>query len=106
MNFPESPSDKDVWFESSTESQPHASSSPDTPDAGPATQRGPQLPLPPARRRRVKLPMILFILTCFSTFWVGANIWDPTSFAIQAVQDGTLLPIRRTLIAHWQDGLI
>ena len=49
------------------------------------------------RPRRVRLPVILFVATCFSTFWVGANHWLPLPM-------GT--PVRQMLIAHWMDGLI
>lgn len=49
------------------------------------------------RRRRVRLPIVLFVATCLSTFWAGANHWLPLPM-------GT--PIRQMLIAHWVDGLI
>jgi len=52
---------------------------------------------PPVRRRRVKLPLILFLITCLSTFFAGAVGWIPTLDA---------MPIRRAIISHWQDGLI
>ncbi|MFO7903631.1 MAG: site-2 protease family protein [Pirellulaceae bacterium] len=48
------------------------------------------------RQRRRRLPLILFVVTCLSTFWVGANHWLPWPV------DGEL---RRMLLAHWQDGL-
>ncbi len=51
----------------------------------------------PASRRRIRLPLILFIATCLSTFWVGANHWFPLPGM------GT---VRQSLLAHWQDGLI
>jgi Zn-dependent protease len=50
-----------------------------------------------ARRRRVRLPLILFITTCLSTFWVGANHWVP--FQLEA-------SFRQVLVAYWSDGLI
>ena len=53
--------------------------------------------LEPARPRRVRLPVILFLATCLSTFWVGVNHWFPYPLM------GT---IRQELIAHWQDGLV
>lgn len=52
----------------------------------------------PARRRRVRLPVILLVATCLSTFWVGACHWFPYPV------DETLM--RQTLLTHWQDGLI
>lgn len=51
----------------------------------------------PVRRRRIKLPLILFVLTCLSTFWAGAGGW-------YATLDPML--IRRAMVSHWQDGLI
>ncbi len=33
---------------------------------------------PPVRRRKVVLPLVLFVLTCLSTFWVGVTEWNPT----------------------------
>lgn len=52
---------------------------------------------PPARRRRKKLPLILFLMTCVSTFLAGAVGWIP---ALEA------MPIRRAILSHWQDGLV
>jgi membrane-associated protease RseP (regulator of RpoE activity) len=51
----------------------------------------------PEQRRRVRLPVILFVATCLSTFWVGANHWLPIPFGPS---------VRQMLIAHWADGLI
>src|SRR5688572_28137051 len=71
-----------------------------------------QLPFPgelgerPMRRRRRKLPLTLFVLTCFSTFLAGAAAWNPWGlFALVSASDG-FMPLRRTLIAHWSDGLL
>src|SRR5437773_9712150 len=36
--------------------------------------------LRPALRRRLLLPVVLFVATCASTFWVGAAHWRPQSF--------------------------
>lgn len=58
---------------------------------------GPRFPLRrPNRGRRIKLPAILFLLTCLSTFWAGVGGW-------YALPDGML--VRRLIISHWQDGL-
>ena len=38
---------------------------------------------PPAEGRRFALPAILFVATCFSTFWLGAADWNPTGRAQQ-----------------------
>lgn len=52
---------------------------------------------PSVHRRRIKLPLVLFLLTCLSTFWAGAGGW-------YAAADAML--IRRVIVSHWQDGLI
>ncbi|NLF73859.1 MAG: site-2 protease family protein [Candidatus Anammoximicrobium sp.] len=66
-----------------------------------ATAASPQEPRqsrpPPIRRRRVKLPLILFLITCLSTFFAGAVGWIPTLEP---------MPIRRAILSQWQDGLI
>lgn len=49
------------------------------------------------RPRRVRLPVLLFLATCLSTFWVGANQWAPFP---------NYMPTRQALVAHWQDGLV
>lgn len=48
------------------------------------------------KQRRRKLPLMLFIITCLSTFWVGTNHWLPFP------PDGDF---RRMLFAQWQQGL-
>jgi membrane-associated protease RseP (regulator of RpoE activity) len=68
-----------------------------------ATQR-PQSPRP--RRRRKKLPLILFVITCISTFWVGAVGWLPMHYLSVWFFDLDAMPIRRAIVSHWQDGLI
>ncbi len=66
---------------------------------------------PPRRRRRVWLPLALFLATCLSTFWVGANqwypliaIWGESLFGFDSPQ--TELLTRQMVLRHWQDGLI
>jgi membrane-associated protease RseP (regulator of RpoE activity) len=58
------------------------------------------------RRRRKKLPAILFLLTCASTFWVGAARWYPDIYLYECATELGVMPIRRVLLSHWQDGLI
>jgi membrane-associated protease RseP (regulator of RpoE activity) len=48
-------------------------------------------------QRRVLLPILLFIATCLSTFWVGATNWRP-----QAVDTAELWNI---ISNNWQQGL-
>ena len=57
------------------------------------------------------LPVVLFLLTCLSTFWVGICLWSPLEPLGEIVSDivyygtFTLLPIRELLLANWQSGL-
>lgn len=51
-----------------------------------------------APRRRVVLPILLFVATCLSTFWVGATNWRPQSV------DWTT-SIQQVVANHWQQGL-
>ena len=60
-------------------------------------------------RRRYQLPAVLFLLTCVSTFFVGVTWWYPLEyFALPSFDSGVdgLIPLRRMIISHWQDGLI
>ena len=43
-------------------------------------------------RRRVTLPLILFIATCLSTFWVGAANWRPQLIESTAAISATSSP--------------
>lgn len=66
------------------------------------------------RRRRVVLPLVLFLLTCLSTFFAGATGWKPHLFLFSNATSwfGTeadpyfLLAARRAVLANWQDGLV
>lgn len=60
---------------------------------------------PPVRQRRVWLPVILLLLTCLSTFWVGANQWFPLGFSILS-DDNPGITQRQMVLYHWDDGLI
>ncbi len=68
----------------------------------------PPLPHRPyrTRPRRRALPIFLFLATCASTFLAGACVWVPTAYVQMSIQTGSLMPLRRVLITHWQDGLI
>src|SRR2546421_396756 len=54
--------------------------------------------LRPRLRRRLFLPLVLFIATCLSTFWVGAAKWRPQS--VQTSGD-----VRDKIVANWPTGL-
>ncbi|MCY2986871.1 MAG: site-2 protease family protein [Planctomycetota bacterium] len=56
----------------------------------------------PRIRRRRKLPLILFLLTCASTCFAGATGWVPLLYYLG---EG-MLPLRRAILVHWQDGLV
>jgi Zn-dependent protease len=58
------------------------------------------------RRRRVFLPIALFAATCVSTFFAGACVWVPSVYVELSARSGSLMPLRRVLVSHWQDGLI
>ena len=45
------------------------------------------------------LPVVLFIATCLSSFWVGAANWRPQS--VESIEG-----IRGVVMAHWQQGLM
>lgn len=49
-------------------------------------------------RRRLGLPLILFIATCLSTFWVGAASWRPDRI-------GDTANMWAIVAGHWQQGL-
>lgn len=51
----------------------------------------------PKFQPRLRRPLILFALTCVSTFLAGATLYYPQF---------ELMPIRRALISHWGDGLV
>lgn len=53
---------------------------------------------PAGQRRRVAMPLLLFLATCASTFWVGASGWQP----IEAM--GSWQRIAVTVAAHWAQG--
>lgn len=53
------------------------------------------------RRRRVRLPLALFIATCLSTFWVGAADWEPMNPQKMA----TWPRVGQTIQNNWAQGL-
>ncbi len=70
---------------------------------------------PPVRRRRVMLPVILFLLTCMSTFWVGVTKWNPfgpiEQLAGAFLQDESfvaesMMNLRLLILENWDSGLI
>jgi Zn-dependent protease len=49
-------------------------------------------------RRRVTLPLVLFVATCLSTFWVGAADWRPEHF-------GSFGEMEQIIRSNWRQGL-
>lgn len=61
---------------------------------------------PPEKNRRFhKIAFWLAIATILSTFWAGVGAWVPMAPIADAWSLGTLMPIRRVLLANWMDGL-
>lgn len=60
----------------------------------------------PVRRRRYRLPVVLFLLTCLSTFWVGVTGWQPIEVLMDAAAAGNLMNVRELVLANWPRGLI
>ena len=58
------------------------------------------------------LPLVLFLLTCASTFFVGATGWMPMNFLFSDVNPTVdpdpyfYISARRVILEHWRDGLI
>src|SRR5262245_13689412 len=68
-------------------------------------------PRPPVRyRRRATVPIVLFLLTCASTFFAGATGWLPGDYLLRGDPDVLgpyfQLSTRLAILEHWQQGLI
>jgi membrane-associated protease RseP (regulator of RpoE activity) len=82
----------------------------DANNPGTLTRRTPGALAP--RSRRGRIPLLLFFLTCLSTFWVGVTNWQPT-FELSRLFSGTVggglfdwMLLRQLLLRHWDQGLI
>ena len=60
----------------------------------------------PGPKRNIKLPVILFLLTCLSTFWVGITDWRPTVPLQEMNLDLFLNYLRVSILENWQQGLL
>ncbi len=66
----------------------------------------------PRKRRRSRIPLLLFILTCFSTFWVGITNWQPTFELYRVFNSSTAngfvdwMLLRQLIVRNWDQGLI
>jgi Zn-dependent protease len=87
----------------------------DSAQAAPTAEPEPERDGSRPRRRRVRLPIILFLLTCASTFLAGATNFQPDAYFLDAVgvnpytlaiQPPTLMPLRQNIYQHWRVGLL
>ena len=93
MSLPNPPTDDAVTYEPSSPPAPAVTL---VPSRSPSFWRG----------RRVRLPLILFLLTCLSTFFVGATNWMPTDYLEMSASVGNLMPLRQAMYAHRHTGLL
>ena len=56
-------------------------------------------------RRKTVLPLLLFMGTCLSTFFVGAAKWSPVGPFFKAIVDWDFFDIRILMLANWDTGL-
>jgi membrane-associated protease RseP (regulator of RpoE activity) len=64
---------------------------------------------PRTARRRVVLPVVLFLLTCASTFIAGATGWWPADYFDNLLALDSpywLMPLRLAILENWQQGLL
>ena len=59
-------------------------------------------------KRKVVLPVLLFLATCLSTFFVGCCQWSPERAIITSMTDveGDLTLVRRMIFVNWWQGLV
>ena len=70
------------------------------PPSAPAMVARPHLRQRPPRRRRRGLPLLLFVATCWSTFFVGASDWNPELYL------GNSAAAWRQIEHNWPRGLL
>jgi membrane-associated protease RseP (regulator of RpoE activity) len=81
------------------------SSSPQPPEHPPAASNQANPPdlqaahLRSRPRRRIGLPLVLFVATCLSTYWAGATNWQPQSYMHSS---GSMWEVMAT---NWRQGL-
>jgi len=78
---------------------------PDTPDPfqDPALTHLPELKVSDLHfrpQRNTMLPLILFLATCCSTFWVGAASWKPQEYL------HSYALMQQVMAANWQQGVV
>jgi hypothetical protein len=60
----------------------------------------------PESPRMKLLPLVLFLLTLLSTFWVGVSEWSPLEPFAVAWSQWSLMGVRKLILAHWDIGLM
>lgn len=61
---------------------------------------------PPKLRRRIVLPIVLFVLTCLSTFFAGVTGWVPHEALLAPLETDMPVSIFRPALLHWREGLL
>ncbi|MEC9093847.1 MAG: site-2 protease family protein [Planctomycetota bacterium] len=63
---------------------------------------------PDRRGRKILLPLVLFMATCLSTFFVGCCQWSPERAILTSLMDleGDLTLVRRMVLENWGQGLL
>jgi Zn-dependent protease len=55
---------------------------------------------------RRQMAWILLVMTCLSTLWAGITAWSPVDTLIEAASGGSLLLVRRQVLANFSSGLL
>ena len=60
------------------------------------------------RGRKIVVPILLFLATCLSTFFVGCCQWSPERAVLTSMTqlEGDLTLVRRMVLVNWDQGLI
>lgn len=61
---------------------------------------------PDRRPRKVVLPVVLFFLTCMSTFWVGVAQWSPIEPLLQSAMAQNMMNLRLMIVENWAIGVV
>lgn len=64
-----------------------------------------EAPRPGKKRRIHRIAWLLAFATILSTFWAGVSAWIPTTPLAFAYSEGSMMPVRRVLLANWLEGV-
>ena len=56
--------------------------------------------------RRWRIPILLLIASILSMTWAGLTVWAPAETLGEAIQQGSLFEVRRSVLANWFPGLV